>query len=162
MIALFDEVKHFFYKKLDLPELFEQKDDHSCGFWTAAAVLSYFGKPVGLDFVLDINLTENGTTQTKLVKALRNNGVSANILYDQPPEKFFNAVDEGKPVVVYCHKYDHWSLFIGYSPCKRYIVVYDREIGEVVHPVSYIRKNFKGFAIICNAKFKNVSQVSQY
>ena len=128
-----------------------QNDSWSCGYWVVKIVLEYFDKNITeFDLISTLETNLDGTRQNKIVKTLRKNGISANIVRRQPLSTFERAIDKKKLVIIYDHGIDHWMLLYGHSIHE--IAVYCPERGPTVWRTNDLQGCFNGFGIVCDKK----------
>ena len=104
--------------KLAVP-FFCQTDWYSCGAVAGWSVLKYFHSGASFDaFYKDVHpLPLVGTSEGKLVRALRRHGVTVSIRHRLRFEDLHAAIESGRPVIVGIgHEFeggDHWIVVYG-------------------------------------------------
>jgi ABC-type bacteriocin/lantibiotic exporter with double-glycine peptidase domain len=105
---------------------FHQRDMYSCGFVAALGVCILFGKLVELDTVYDaVKCSRGGTSQTNLIRGLRQLGVTAYQRYDLDFDSIRRCIDLGKPLIVYHKILDHWETVYGYNIYRKALLISD-------------------------------------
>jgi hypothetical protein len=118
------EIENENEKKLAVPG-FSQTDWYSCGATAGWAVVKTFHPQSSFrDFYRDCNpLPLEGTTEGKLVKALRRHGIGISIRSDLTFATVRGAVESGFPVIAQIGREYHWIVVygIGWRPNRVFI-----------------------------------------
>jgi hypothetical protein len=104
--------------KIALPN-YRQTDSHSCGFVAALTVIHYFAPNTPVKAVrAAIGPTEEeGCDQDRMIRALKQFGITARYRDDLDTRELFRLTEEGTPAIVtiwpdnYCC--DHWTVIRG-------------------------------------------------
>lgn len=135
-----------------LKESYLQRDGYRCGFFCAKALVNYLGTREIKGLGKELNLTRDGVRQERLIKTLRNRGVSAYARYDLDKTKLEYYLAKGKSIIIYHSREEHWMVLSGIK--NGMMEIYDPE-GFYRH----VRHNHMGkylgkFGIICSKKTK--------
>lgn len=131
---------------------YRQAKNYSCGFATALMVARHYGVELAApELYALVGTTYWGTSQTALVRALRQVGVRANIRYDVDFERLATAIDRGKLVVGYLGDDEHWLVLYGYGRDPDRVYVADpRPSQGCEHPWDAYGARLGGFGIVCS------------
>jgi hypothetical protein len=101
---------------------------------------------------VELGLTREGVTQNRLLRTLRNRGVSASVRYDLTRNKLEEYTSKEKYIIVYDHTQEHWMVLCDME--KGWMRFYDPEdIYRMTH-YNVLRKHLGKFGILCTSKKK--------
>ncbi len=102
--------------KLEVPG-YRQVDGYSCGPVAAWSVLQTFNPSLSFrKFYQDCKVTEDGTNEYQIIRALRKNGVGVSLRDEMEFDDVAKAIDDGFPILTSISlggNIDHWVCIYG-------------------------------------------------
>jgi ABC-type bacteriocin/lantibiotic exporter with double-glycine peptidase domain len=129
---------------------YTQKDSSSCGYYCALALINSIGSGRTKNLASKVKLTKNGVRQSNLIKCLRNEDIAVTVYYNLTYEKMQHFLSQGKYIVVYSLKGDHWMVLCRAE--KGWLWFYDPENLYNIRKYSRMKKDLNGFGIVCSSK----------
>jgi ABC-type bacteriocin/lantibiotic exporter with double-glycine peptidase domain len=108
-----------------------QARNYTCGFAATLMLLRYYGNRTPAEQVMrDLGTARDGTSQSAIIKVLRDQGLRANTRYDMDFAVVRRAIDAGKAMIGYLVDEEHWVVLYGYGMQAPRVFVADPEPGK--------------------------------
>lgn len=140
-------------KTLSIPGYYQARQ-YTCGYASTLMVLHYFRRFVDGRSLYDrLGTDHTGTSQSAIVRQLREFGIAANLRYDFDLGVLRRAIDANKLVIGYHHRLEHWVVLYGYGRDPDRVFVADPlQYMRHEHAWSYYGPKLRGFGIVCSPR----------
>jgi predicted double-glycine peptidase len=129
---------------------YQQKNNYSCGYFCAKAIINTLGNKDVKNLVKKLRLTTDGVRQTHLINTLRSRGVSASVYYNLNRYCMEEILSAGKYIIVYHYNKDHWMVLGDIK--NNTVAFYDPEALWHFDTTYNIDSYLNGFGIVCGSK----------
>lgn len=140
-------------KTLSIPGYYQARQ-YTCGYASTLMVLHYYRRFVdGRSLYQQLGTDHTGTSQSSILRALRELGIAANLRYDFDMGVLRRAIDANKLVIGYHRRLEHWVVLYGYGRDPERVFVADPlQHMRHEHMWSYYGPKLGGFGIVCSPK----------
>jgi ABC-type bacteriocin/lantibiotic exporter with double-glycine peptidase domain len=131
-----------------------QVRQYTCGYASALTVLHSFRRYVdGRTLYARLGTDHTGTSQTAIVRELRREGVGASLRYDLDFDGLRRVIDQGKLVIGYHHRLEHWVVLYGYGVDPARVFVADPlPTHRQEHRWDDYGPKLRNFGIVCSPR----------
>jgi len=137
-----------------------QARPYTCGFASTLTVLHAYRRYVPAQQAYEKLGTDfTGTSQTAIVRALRDAGIGASLRYDLSFDDMARAIDAGKLIISYHFPLEHWVVIYGYGRDPDRVFVADSlPHNRSEQPWSHYGEKLRGFGIVCNRRRRGAAE----
>jgi ABC-type bacteriocin/lantibiotic exporter with double-glycine peptidase domain len=100
-----------------------QTMSYTCGFVATYTCLSFLKKIDKNDLFKKLNPTEDGLSETKMIKVIRKEGFVCGVVKNPTYNKVCSIIDEGHSIICSNQWDEHWICIIGYNKNKKQVLI---------------------------------------
>jgi ABC-type bacteriocin/lantibiotic exporter with double-glycine peptidase domain len=133
---------------------FYQVRDYTCGYASTLTVLRYYRRYTPEQEVYgQLGTNHHGTSQSSIIRVLRQQGIRASIRYDLNYELIRRCIDSNKLIIGYHHRLEHWVTVFGYAREPDRVFIADSYPGyRREHLWDAYGPKMGSFGIVCSPK----------